>query len=995
MTKAPSLDLISSSKNGKMQLCAAGRIGLGNNTFKAKNWFNSESEPAVEEMEIEDSLHMSELLSSLNFNSQKLPSTNPALQTNQGFTPAKYFQHGWLGNELLSKNGTELHKILNYIDQDVKERFRQLNTNKIFKQAIYSEFLTFAEEYALSCPELDNYQTFWNQLVQQDSKQPSTLNSFFKLYCSRVSIVFFCKIRFISTLARESNLKISNKDLLHTSSFFTSLFRKNGATELKSEAIQSNQYSWYNPSSAMIDIISAIPKIIEDATIDELLEIISKHKKISTSSKMGKSFITELSHELSHKNFGNFLTSMILSIPQWLDRNIENKSRNSFKPKSSLDVITCKFSGDHLESFSKAHLLAQESNKFIRWKQIICPEFTDPKFQSGQFLKIIFELQFLTFLAANAKIQNNDPHTDVISFICNIFDDIKTNQTVNSPKQRSFMLPDSELLKKERTYDRIVLNLIDLPKRNPHNFLTNRISKEAECLKDSGHIIIFSSQKLFVPSQKIKINQLLQNFRLECCFTLKHLSGIGKIAPFIYVFAKRNETLRYQTDSLEDRKKQPCLSFRVQGSLTTINDLSSVIYELEHFLHQHGNTIPPLFFKELDNFKFDFHKDAIVDGRLVNFTSNDSSKITHPTFFNKLLKTCTPLGNFFTIKKIEAPENEFNKNNFDNLYSDTNSIFGNGYFNKYYPYVIIVDLRDPNTTNLELIPYDAFKSKSSENGFTLCHYFGLFPKLKTINLNLFREFFNSTIGRQLIDLTFTERNHKLKEKLSSLLLPIFFSNQTEMPLEIEKGLSLLYCKEEDILNKHPEFVKQEFARLENVFQLLKTKYPHKIMGTLSFFANTISNCMESLSGPTSCNINFTNPLIQKPLMNVPSKTILPENEDVYVDLHSKLMSSPLTRHKINHYKAGNQNVSSVELYSKDELIASMHTDRILAEFISYIIPKAYDYPIAAIIQGVQIPSLKDMKKIVDNYQSIKDELNTVHQKCSKLINSIFIEQISL
>ncbi len=955
---------------------------LSNDSFRAKPWLQNMLGPVP----TPEDPHMSELLASLNFNSQNSTHSNSP-SVDGTFSPNKYFLSGWSGSELSSKNGLELKRILDLIETDVQEKlFSFYDAPKRFKNAIFDEFLTFADERAINFSDLDNYQVFWSHLKKTHSPYREQLDLFIANYCKKITIIFFSKLRLISVIIRESGKKITKNELINPNAFFTSIFKSNASSELKSKAIQTNQYSWYRPSDSAAKNVFNVFEIISDISHEELLKIISQ--KLSTG---------QTSTELSSKPFGNLLTSMILTLPQWLQRSSHNNNRRDHKSQSTIEVVSCKFSGDHLEEIAHSHILAQESNKLVKWDSIICPEFVSSEFKSGNFLQLNFEIHFLTFLAILAKQHNyQGNHCNMTSFICGVVNDQRSNKSKHSNSQRSLLSGGNNPADGEN-YDRIVLNLTDRPKRNAHSDLVNRISKEKAHLKDDGYLIVLSSQKLFIASQKEKIDQLLRGFKIECCFSLKKLKGRGKIAPYIYIFSKRSQVV-VNHGLFANSKKQPCLSFQIEGNLKSINDFSTVIYELERFYHKYSAALPPLYRKEYNNsFEIDFHKDAIVDGRLVNFASKDSSKITHPAFVTKLLKACVPLENFFNIKKIQQPDNRLSQ--IEETEQTPNIPFlENKFFRRdYYPYIIIVDLRDPEKTNLELISYDVFQSKSLDYGFAYCQYFGVTPKLKFLNLNLFRYFFDSKIGQQLVDITFTERSSNTRDKLASLLVPTFFGDQAQLPPDVARSLSFLQVDEEGLLSKHPQKLRNSFAKIEQVMHLLKTKYPSDLLNSLSKFASTLQDCVTLTKNKTNKKCNFSNPLIQEPLLKLQTRPIFPDNEDVYIDLSTKdmaVLNLPLTAHKVIHNHSAGENHSSIELYSKDRSVATLHCQRNMAEFIDYIIPQAYSHKIATILQGIEVPYIDELIDIMKHHKELNEELQKLLGKSGQMIDSIFQQQIA-
>ena len=81
--------------------------------------------------------------------------------------------------------------------------------------------------------------------------------------------------------------------------------------------------------------------------------------------------------------------------------------------------------------------------------------------------------------------------------------------------------------------------------------------------------------------------------------------------------------------------------------------------------------------------RFEYFQDAIVDGRLINSTSKDSSKITHPHFFKNLMKSCNPFDFFFDVRAINLNE-KYTNNDFQFDFEEAADD---------YNHVIIIDKR--------------------------------------------------------------------------------------------------------------------------------------------------------------------------------------------------------------------------------------------------------------------------------------------------------------
>jgi hypothetical protein len=107
-----------------------------------------------------------------------------------------------------------------------------------------------------------------------------------------------------------------------------------------------------------------------------------------------------------------FLNSLQINYPTWLETIDPRGGREKTVPVGGIEdekIISCKYSGDYLESLSLSHWLAQENNIDFHWEEVLCPDFKGREFASGTFAKICNELQFLKFLANKADYQGVKP----------------------------------------------------------------------------------------------------------------------------------------------------------------------------------------------------------------------------------------------------------------------------------------------------------------------------------------------------------------------------------------------------------------------------------------------------------------------------------------------------------------------------------------------------------------------------------------------------------
>ena len=882
----------------------------------------------------------------------------------------KYFVPGWKGDSLTSKSVKAFTKALDKLHLDAKDTFFSKNElSRKLKIGIYNEFLSYAEYKSLNCTNLDHYTTFWSEITNKDSEHKTELDRFLNILSFRIATIYILKLRFIITVTKQTNSSILDKDLFNPNSFITRFFKHGSSFELKAKAFEQSIYSWYRPSEAIQNDIIQFKEICDDLNITEIVKTISIKAENILNSEV------EYSHPLSHNSFGLFINNLLINFPKWIKFQNKNNQHSYKAANDGMEIISCKFAGDYLESLSLSHWLAQNANKNLKWNEILCPDFKTRDFLSGAYLKIINELQFLTFLSQIANIQGREAK----SFVCSIINSHLYNRKNTEGIQRS-LLDDNNL--SHSTYDRIILNLSHIPKSNPQHYLYNQISAQKDFLKENGYLYVISSKKIFVSSQKSKIEALLKDFKIESLFSLNNLQGRGEIGSYIYIFSKKSE---YQ---VMQNEKNACFNFRFHGELKSFQEFSNITKLSQDFFEQNYNDAPPLYQKTLNNFKLEFFQDAIVKGQLINSTSEDSTKITHPSFFNQLMTMCNPLDFFFDLQGISFNQDSTYQKNNNTLFD-----FSNSFTREVSDYVFIIDQRSSEYVNIEIIPTKSLEAKAYDYGHANCHYFYAYPKWSSLNIFVFKEYFSSQIGQQLINLTFHNEHKKVKANLLKLLIPKFLMESSVLPTHILSALSLLNIDLETLLKSHPAEIEKKYKEIANLLTTITKNYPSEILTLISNFKRTIQRAIE-IVGSNSSKINFHNPVISNPLVLSKTYPIYPDNQDIYSSFNSEALSvihSPLTKIK-KQSKSENDTVSHyLELYHLDQVVLTLYSDETMINFLEFLFTNVLQMPISKIMQGVQVPRLTDLKSIINAYNSLQKTLvnlyATIGNDFNQLLNS--------
>jgi len=903
------------------------------------------------------------------------------------FNPSEFLIPGWKGEGLITASAIVIKNSLNNLTIDALSLFKKsCSTSKSMKQQTYNEFMHFADYAKLDKSLLGQQNDFWLHMQDETSPLKKHLDDFVKIHCFRAVAIYLFRIKFILDLSKEQHMEVTEAILLNPLSFLGKIFKKDSSTELMAESLQINQYSWYRPSSEYKDSLLKLKDAFESITLTELIKLISTPKDDKIYS------IRDYSHSLSHLSFGLMVNELLIKLPSWLHPHSKAKPLITQKVCLLPKTINTRFSGNNVSSFALSHWLAQETNiKVSQWDNLICPEFEGLEFIDGQFLKICQELQFLSFLTRVAV----EHKYEIIPFICKIMKEkYQTSPEEIVGSQASFFnLGNVSLNQNETLYHRIVLNLTELPKTNPHHFLIQQIQSQKNLLKNDGMIFVFTNQKLFVPSHSERVEQLLKDFKVEASFNLEELKGKGEIAHFIYVLTKRTASLNLNKHLLFEMNKnvkESCLSFEFKGSLSRFNKFNKLVEELQKFIRQKNAVTTPIYINEIEqDISFEFHQDAIIEGKLVSsVTSKDNGHVPHPRFFKNLTESCTSLESFFHIEQITPDDFLAMKK------SVASELLGLKIGpEKQYPLLLIVNQTEPLDVRIELTTTDSYRAKVEQYGTAFFNYFGLIPKNQVINLNVFREFFSSPIGHQIIQMQLSDGPTKLKAKLKSLLIPNFFARTQFMPAELQNAFRLLDINVGELKSQHPLELQSHFEQVKKHFNQNAEAYPWHLLGLLSHFKIQLKATLEEFGANKANAVNFNNPLITEGLVKLKTQAIYPNNADVYIDYKIKTheeLQLPLTSTVLKN--EGEEAVLILKYQDKD--IVHLHASSLINHFIKFILQNASGVKIADILVNLRIPALADLTTVTKNVEQLKNSKELLLKETEELISAVLRNQIS-
>ncbi len=888
------------------------------------------------------------------------------------FNPPHFFTPGWKGDSLFSKEAVHAKKLLEALWEDARTQFKSFTqVNRSLESAIYEQFKSYTEYLKIDCYEIQDFYQLLSEVKNPKSANKEILQEFTNIYCYRTVAIYLFKLKFIVDLGQELNIDLEAKNLLNPNYFLSKIFPRLSLNELHCESLKSNLYGWFRPSSLFEVDLMKLKENFNSISITELMKVCTYKSEKEVSSPADLSF----SHAISHKSFGLMINQLLVNFPKWL----EGQS-SSCSPNNNTKILNTKFLGEDLTSMAQSHWLAQEDQLDISWKHLLCPNFEGEEFSNGTFIKICHELYFLSFLIKFSQKFYHRP----VPLISSVMKD-KYSQTKDQAFGQMSMFGQND--KSSLLYDRIVLNIGELPRKNPHHYLLSKISEQIPYMNNEGYLCILSNQKLFVPSKSDKVEQLLTEVSLEGNFNLESLRGKGELPSYIYIFS-RNISSPLENPS-KNQIKRPCLTFRWHGDLDQFQQLSLLLNELNTFFKSKPNTIPIFQSEVKENLSFEFHQDAILNGKLLHSANKDPSKITHPSFFKNLTKSCIPLEQLFYITSLkqedQSPRNIITAPGLLGIQQQENE--------ENYPFILIVNYSNSNNIKLELIHAETYKATTEKYGFAYFMYFGVIPKKSELNINIIRDFFNSEIGKQIIQLSISGGLTKIKSKLRAMLVPKFFTKTKLMPEHIFNHLNLLKSDEKTILSIHPEKIETMFDNALNLIMDISSQYTWQIINMLSEFKHNLEKSCNDIDISTPSNINYNNPIIIDSLLKLKTSKIYPQNEEVFIDLtinHKSEVHYPLTSTKLK-----SENGSDfLELFSGEMSIVKIYSHVELLKFMQFVMNSSKTLPVSTLLQSIGVPSIAELTNIVSNYKATTKTLQKVLNKTIILIDEIITQQIS-
>jgi hypothetical protein len=99
-----------------------------------------------------------------------------------------------------------------------------------------------------------------------------------------------------------------------------------------------------------------------------------------------------------------------------------------------------------------------------------------------------------------------------------------------------------------------------------------------------------------------------------------------------------------------------------------------------------------------------------------------------------------------------------------------------------------------------------------------------------------------------------------------------------------------------------------------------------------------------------------------------------------------------TQMKVTH--EGELKLYSLELISNGRVIVRLHAEELIILFVSFLLTHAVNVPLSKILKAIHVPSLNDLKLVVETTQGLKQTYQELLEKVQNSIQMAFRVHVS-
>jgi hypothetical protein len=177
---------------------------------------------------------------------------------------------------------------------------------------------------------------------------------------------------------------------------------------------------------------------------------------------------------------------------------------------------------------------------------------------------------------------------------------------------------------------------------------------------------------------------------------------------------------------------------------------------------------------------------------------------------------------------------------------------------------------------------------------------------------------------------------------------------------------------EQLLEVNPKEIQKAYSHIDQLTKDVFPRFACEILSRFSNFERSLQSLIWQLEGHA---VSFNNPLIHAQLETRPSRSIYPDNRDVFLEFvdssNPSSLHLPLTEAQLKVTHDGELKLYSLEIFSNQHLIVRVHSEEPMVLFIQFLCSFAKNVPVSKLLRALHVPSLRDLKEILETSAELK------------------------
>ena len=313
-----------------------------------------------------------------------------------------------------------------------------------------------------------------------------------------------------------------------------------------------------------------------------------------------------------------------------------------------------------------------------------------------------------------------------------------------------------------------------------------------------------------------------------------------------------------------------------------------------------------------------------------------------------------------------------------------------------YPLLLVVDKSNPEHIRLEINSFDTYPAKIEKYGTAFYSYFGLIPKFLGINLNLFREYFLTRIGNQVVQISLGGSPSNLRSRVKGLLIPAFFASTSRPKEATLNHRNCFQYTAQDLMLAEPQKLISEFQNDLLTWNEVSNVHPWYALSQLIEFRQNVLSALQKIQGQRSA-AHFQNPMISDALLKLKTLSIYPvEHPDLYVEICTtspQALNASLRELTLKVQDNHGTTSHVLELGTVDQALVRFHAPQLLLKFTEYILTSALGMPVGTLLKGLKLPTHKDLELVVGNHEFVAEAFEGLNKNCNGLIEKTISKEI--